>query len=264
MSIFRTISTFAAAPIVALGMAVISPAHAVPVDLELSLVVDTSGSVNATEYTLQYQGYVDAFNSAAVQSAIAGTTNGIAVSVMQFNTSASTQIGWTHLTNATDAGNFANAIAALFTTNVTSGGGATDIAEGIDLGVTEILGNAFEGDRLVIDVSGDGQQNQTHDGLSGPGAVQAQRNIAENAGITINGLPILNDVPTLDTYYTNNVITTDGFVLAADGFEDFQAAVETKILAEITDTNPVPEPGMLIIFGLGLAGLGYARRKRTA
>lgn len=246
-----------------LALVVSGPAHAVPVDLELSLVIDTSGSVNATEYTLQYQGYVDAFNSAAVQSAIAGTTNGIAVNVLQFNTSASTQIGWTHLTNATDAGNFATAIAALFTTNVTTGGGATDIAEGIDLGVTEILNNSFEGDRLVIDVSGDGQQNQTHDGLSGTAAVQAQRNIAEGAGITINGLPILNDVPTLDTYYTNNVITTDGFVLAADSFEDFRAAVETKVLAEITDTTPVPEPGMLIIFGLGLAGLGFARRKRA-
>ncbi len=246
-----------------LALAATGQAHAVPVDLELSLVVDTSGSVNATEYTLQYQGYVDAFNSAAVQTAISNTTNGIAVNVVQFNISASVQIGWTHLTNATDAANFANSIAALFTPNVTSGGGSTDIAEGIDLGTTEILGNAFEGDRLVIDVSGDGTQNVSHDGLSGIAAVQTQRDIAELAGITINGLPILNDVATLDTYYTNNVITSDGFVVAAASFEVFRTAVETKILAEITDTNPVPEPGMLIIFGLGLAGLGYARRRRA-
>jgi hypothetical protein len=246
-----------------LALAATGQAHAVPVDLELSLVIDTSGSVDATEYTLQYQGYVDAFNSAAVQSAIAATTNGIAVNVVQFNTSASQQIGWTHLTNATDAGNFANAIAALFTPNVTAGGGSTDIAEGIDFATVSIGSNGFEGARLVIDVSGDGEQNVTHDSLTGPAAVQAQRNIAEAAGITINGLPILNDFPNLDTYYTNNVITTDGFVLAAASFNDFKTAVESKVFAEITDTNPVPEPGMLIIFGLGLAGLGIARRRRA-
>jgi hypothetical protein len=60
-----------------------------------------------------------------------------------------------------------------------------------------------------------------------------------------------------------NIITTDGFVLAAASFKDFKTTVESKVFAEITDTDQVPEPGMLIIFGLGLAGLGIARRRRA-
>ncbi|WP_409559305.1 DUF1194 domain-containing protein, partial [Accumulibacter sp.] len=38
-------------------------ANAVPVGLELVLLVDVSGSVDATEYALQKTGYVNAFNS---------------------------------------------------------------------------------------------------------------------------------------------------------------------------------------------------------
>ncbi len=50
----------------AIGLASLAPinAHAVPVALELILLVDVSGSVDATEYDLQKQGYVNAFNDA--------------------------------------------------------------------------------------------------------------------------------------------------------------------------------------------------------
>ncbi|MBK7422979.1 MAG: DUF1194 domain-containing protein [Propionivibrio sp.] len=40
------------------------------VGLELALLIDVSGSVDATEYNLQRNGYVQAFQSAAVQNAI--------------------------------------------------------------------------------------------------------------------------------------------------------------------------------------------------
>lgn len=66
----------------ALGLISLSgQAQAVVVDSELVLAIDISVSVDAGEFNLQRQGYVDAFNSAAVASAIAGgPTGSIAVS----------------------------------------------------------------------------------------------------------------------------------------------------------------------------------------
>tara|TARA_R110002110_G_C13299986_1_gene704276 strand:+ start:227 stop:1030 length:804 start_codon:yes stop_codon:yes gene_type:complete len=264
MGKFKKFSTVLAAPVIALGLAAANPAQAVPVALELSLVVDTSGSVNATEYTRQYQGYVNAFNDTAIQTAIANSVGGIAVNFIRYGSTASQQLGWTHLTNATEAGAFATAIQGLFTPNVTSGSGGTNIASGINLAVSGIGSNNFEGDRLVIDVSGDGEQNRSLTGgsistVAGIPIVQAARNAAAGAGITINGLPILTDVATLDDYYTDNVVTADGFVLPAANFDSFETAVNQKIIAEITNT-PIPEPGMIAIFVLGVAGLALRRR----
>ena len=43
--------------------------------------------------------------------------------------------------------------------------------------------------------------------------------------------------------------------------EDFTRA---QFFATTSVFVPAPEPGIALIFGLGLAGLGYARRKRAA
>jgi hypothetical protein len=90
--------------------------------------------------------------------------------------------------------------------------------------------------RRVIDVSGDGVNN------SGPPAELARdRAVAE--GITINGLPILNDRPTfgrrppvpLDQYYLESVIGGQGaFMVPAEDFEAFGTAVRRKLIREIT------------------------------
>ena len=55
---------------VALFLSIQQPASATPVGLELTLMLDVSGSISASEFDLQKSGYVQAFNSAAVQNAI--------------------------------------------------------------------------------------------------------------------------------------------------------------------------------------------------
>src|SRR5690242_18775257 len=45
-----------------------APASAVPVNTELQLLVDVSGSVDTPEFALQRDGYVTAFQNAAVQA----------------------------------------------------------------------------------------------------------------------------------------------------------------------------------------------------
>ena len=56
------------------------------------------------------------------------------------------------------------------------------------------------------------------------------------------------------------------FQLFSNVYNRFHPTIVTvsnvQLLEEVIGPNPVPEPGMMAIFGLGLAGLGFARRRK--
>ena len=108
-------------------------------------------------------------------------------------------------------------------------GGGTSISGAIDNAVTLFPQAPFKAERRVIDVSGDGSNNR------GRSVTQA-RDEAVDAGIVINGLPILAFEPYLDQYFKDYVIGGPGaFMIAAKSFETFAEAILMKLIIEIAD-----------------------------
>lgn len=210
------------------------------VDLELFLAIDVSGSVDEEEARLQRAGYVSAFLDEEVQQVITGGMLGrIAVTYTEWAGSQFVRqvVDWTLIEKPEDAAAFA----ALLGATSPGWGTWTSISNIIDTAIPSFESNGYSGSRMVIDVSGDGPNN---DGRM----IISSRDIAVNKGMTINGLPIINGRPgpygsaqmaNLDDYYEDCVIGGIGaFIVVANGFEDFGRAIRRKLVLEIAGLEP--------------------------
>ncbi|MDH3231695.1 MAG: DUF1194 domain-containing protein [Alphaproteobacteria bacterium] len=206
-----------------------------PVDLELALGIDVSGSVDDEEAILQRQGYIAAFRHPDVIRAIEhGMLGRIAVGYYEWAGYGHMRViaDWTEIRDAKSA----NAFADMLTLNPPRTAHRTAIAAAIDFAALWFDMNAFEGTRRVVDISGDGPNNWG-------GLVAVARDRAVARGVTINGLPIVNDRPSLsgrpqirnlDLYYRDCVIGGPGaFIVVANTFEEFAVAVRKKLIIEI-------------------------------
>jgi hypothetical protein len=210
------------------------------VDVALVVAVDISYSMDPDEQALQREGFAEAFRSPLVHDAVRGGMLGrIAVTYMEWAGAYDQRviIPWTLLDNPESLMAFADQIAKVPLRRAQR----TSIAGAIDFGVKLLDESGFEATRRVIDVSGDGPNNQGR-------FVTVARDEAVAKGITINGLPIMLrkpgylDVGNLDLYFKDCVIGGSGaFLVPVREREQFPQTIKTKILLEIAGLTP-PEP----------------------
>ena len=191
------------------------------------LAVDVSSSVDLEEFNIQMLGIANAFRHPDIIAAIGAVgNNGIAVSVLQWSDSKEQALvpGWSLIKTKEDALDFSRKVK--YSARVIKGG-QTSISGALRFAIEEINNNKFDGDRRIIDISGDGRAN------NGPHPMDL-RDKALSMGITINGLAILGEEPFLDQYFEHGVIGGNGsFVMIAEDYRDYATAIYQKILKEL-------------------------------
>lgn len=198
----------------------------VPVDIALVLAMDCSGSISTDHLALQFQGYVQALTSNSFVTAVKSGPHGqIAVTFVEWSSAGrqSQTVPWTRI----DGINAARGFVAAFAAAPSPTPGFTSISGAIDFSVQLLSRSGFATPRRVIDISGDGANN---DGRS----LAESRAAAIAAGVTINGLPILGDEPDIDHYYAQKVIGGPAaFIEPATDLDSFSRAIQRKLATEI-------------------------------
>lgn len=218
-----------------------SRADITEVDVELVLMVDVSRSMTANELEIQRRGYAEALKSPEVIRAMTtGMIGRVAITYVEWSGSFSQRVivDWTLVESGEDAVAIADKLTAEFNSALRR----TSISGAIDYGVRALEENAFVANRRVIDVSGDGPNNQGR-------PVTEARDEAVRQGIVINGLPLMTregmgstfQLEDLDVYYRKCVIGGPGaFVVPVRSWSEFPAAVRQKLVWELAGSQPLP------------------------
>jgi hypothetical protein len=227
--------------LVLLCLTAVAPAHAATeVDLELVLAVDISYSMDPDELNIQREGYIAALTSPEVLSAIRDGIHGkIAITYVEWAGSETQNVvvDWKIIDSPESAAAFAGVIGEAPIQRAFR----TSISSAIDFASRLFSQNDFDGIRQVIDVSGDGPNNQ------GP-IVTRIRDEAVAKNIVINGLPLVfkrssnsfMDIEDLAAYYTSCVIGGPGaFVIPVSNKSQFSEAIRTKLVLEISHLAPM-------------------------
>ena len=212
---------------------------AASVDVELVLAVDVSYSMDMDELAIQREGYAQAIVSKEFLQALKTGPNG-KISVTYFEWAASSDqkiiIPW----RVIDGPETADAVANEIMKTPIRRASRTSISGAINFAMPLFEENPYRGLRRVIDISGDGPNN------NGAPVIGA-RDAAIGKGITINGLPIMvkepsystMDIDNLDFYYEDCVIGGPGaFVVTIKDRDKFKEAIRTKLVLEVAGRTP--------------------------
>lgn len=212
------------------------PSRGVEVDLQLVLAVDVSFSIGIDERDVQRLSYIDAFRDTRIASAMtSGPNRRIAVTYVEWAEADYQRvvIPWRVISSRADAARFADDLEH----SPVRRSGATSISSALRFSAALFLRNGFYSDRLVIDISGDGLNNDGE-------PVLVARDSIEALGITVNALPLSSTQSDLSPqeltdYYSTCVSAGPGaFTLPAVSTDDFALAMQRKIHAELAALTP--------------------------
>ncbi|ASP32259.1 DUF1194 domain-containing protein [Labrenzia sp. VG12] len=216
------------------------------VDVALVLAVDVSRSMSPEELQIQRQGYAAAIASPEVVRAInLGEHRRIALMMFEWaNESHAREIvPWSVIETQADAQAFADKVLE----DTTYGQRRTSISGAIRY-ASKLLDEApYVATRRVIDISGDGPNNQGS-------PVTLARDAAVDRGYVINGLPLMTkggigfqfNIPDLDVYYRRCVIGgPTSFVIPVIEWAQFPDAVRRKLILEIGGRMPYQPPRVM-------------------
>jgi hypothetical protein len=196
-------------------------------DMSLVIALDVSYSVDAAEYDLMRKGLAAALDTNAVEKALlTGLYGAIQICVIQWSgyQEQAIIIDWMQVRNRNELSALANRIRSM-TRRYT--GGATDISGALEYCRKLIQSAPDQSPRQVVDLTADGTNNVNFP----PGF---ERDITVAAGITINGLAIINEVSGLVDYFSSNIIGGHGaFVEPAAEYTDFEDAMRRKLVREM-------------------------------
>ena len=210
------------------------PARAqTPVALELVLLADATGSIDAAEIQFQREGYAEAITHPDVLDAIS-FTGPVAVIYVEWAdyTSQHVVADWTVIDDEKSAEAFGTALLK----PPREAFGRNAIGAALLFGKSQIEDNAYEGARRVIDLSADSANN-----WNGPSIEEARAEVLA-ANITINGLAVLcrgcSGRPIsydLEEAFEEQIVGgPNAFVVTADSAETFSTAVRRKLILEIS------------------------------
>lgn len=229
-------------------LSVPSKAADTEVDVQLVLAVDVSRSMSPRELEIQRRGYAEALVSEEVISAIqSGLLGRVAITYIEWAGTFSQRIvvDWSLVSNRAEAQVFADKLTAHFEDSLRR----TSISGGLEFSANLFQQNGYISNRRIIDVSGDGPNNQ------GRPVVIARDEVLER-GIVINGLPLMTDegvggflsIDDLDEYYRNCVVGGPGsFVIPVLSWEQFPTAVRQKLVLELAYREDVNDRELTVI-----------------
>ncbi len=198
--------------------------------LALVLAMDVSSSVDAVEDQLQRQGLAAALIAPDVQAAFFVSPDPVALIVFEWSGryNQANLTGWSLIETPSDLATFAATIAGSRRSH-----NDFPTAMGYALGhAATLLGHAPDCASQTIDVSGDGENND------GFGPAQAFAAFPLDT-VTVNGLVInggeFEAETQLISFYRNHVVKGPGaFLEIANGYPDFQSAMQRKLVRELS------------------------------